>query len=104
MDQDGGPQQVVDIVEAPSNTNSNSKGKGDRVDSCYSKTATVLGILHILCGVITLFCGILIGLYNYGFFLVISGTLTSIFSFISGGLVIGGAQSIPVTIVSMAGR
>ena len=89
MDQDGGPQQVVDIVEA----SSNSKGKGDRVDSCYSKTATVLGILHILCGVITLYCGILIGLDNYGFFLVISGTLTSIFSFISGGLAIGGAQS-----------
>ena len=89
MDQCGGPQQVVDIVEA----SSNSKGKGDRVDSCYSKTATVLGILHILCGVITLFCGILIGLDNYGFFLVISGTLTSIFSFISGGLAIGGAQS-----------
>ena len=93
MDQCEGPQQVVDIVEAPSNTNSNSntKGKGDIVDSCYSKTATVLGILHILCGVITLFCGILIGLDNYGFFLVISGTLTSIFSFISGGLAIGGA-------------
>ena len=66
MDQSAEPQQVVDIVEAPSNTNSNSnsntKGKGDIVDSCYSKTATVLGILHILCGVITLFCGILLGL------------------------------------------
>ena len=58
MDQSGGSQQVVDIVEAASN----SRGKGDRVDSCYSKTATKLGILHIVCGVITFICGILIGL------------------------------------------
>ena len=62
MDQSGGPQQVVDIVEAPSNTNSNSntKGKGDRVDSCYSK----LGVLHIFSGVITFICGMLIGLLD----------------------------------------
>ena len=60
MDQSGGSQQVVDIVEAASN----SRGKGDRVDSCYSKTATKLGILHIFCGVITFICGMLIGLLD----------------------------------------
>ena len=60
MDQSGGSQQVVDIVEAASN----SRGKGDRVDSCYSKTATKLGILHIVCGVITFICGMLIGLLD----------------------------------------
>ena len=60
MDQPGGPQQVVDIDEVPSN----SKGKEDRVDSCYSKTATKLGILHIFCGVITFICGMLIGLLD----------------------------------------
>ena len=60
MDQCGGPQQVVDIVEVPSN----SKGKEDRVDSCYRKTATKLGILHIFCGVITFICGMLIGLLD----------------------------------------
>ena len=64
MDQSGGPQQVVDIVEAPSNSNSNSKEEGDRVDSCYSKTATKLGVLHIFCGVITFICGMLIGLLD----------------------------------------
>ena len=64
MDQCGGPQEVVDIVEAPPNTNSNSKGEGDRVDSCYSKTATKLGVLHIFCGVITFICGMLIGLLD----------------------------------------
>ena len=60
MDQSGGSQQVVDIVEAASN----SRGKGDRVDSCYSKTATKLGILHIVCGVITFICGMLNGLLD----------------------------------------
>lgn len=88
MDQRGEPQHVVDIVEVPSNT----KGKEDRVDSCFSKTATVLlGILNIFCGVITSFLCIFGGYYTTAFLTL--GFLTAISFFVSGGLAIGGAQS-----------
>ena len=41
------PNQAIHVVEAPNE-------KANLKDGCYTKAATVLGVLHIICGVISL--------------------------------------------------
>jgi len=79
------PNQAIHVVEAPNE-------KANLKDACYTKAATVLGVLHIICGVISLGAesAFLDSKYSIG---VGAGIWTAVFFFISGALSIGGAQS-----------
>jgi len=86
------PQQVAYVVQAPTTVRDNNEA----IKEAYSvKAATVLGVVHIICGIISFSCEIDVLVWaSRG----IPGTLgtgiwTSVFFFISGGLAIGGAQS-----------
>merc|ERR1712223_1158469 len=84
------PQQVV--VQAPTN----SRDDNAAIKEAYSvKAATVLGVVHIICGIIAFSCEIDVLVWpsrgppgTLG-----TGIWSSVFFFISGGLAIGGAQS-----------
>merc|ERR1712228_519203 len=79
------PHQVIYIVQA-------AKEKVNIKDAYNVKVATVLGIIHIIFGLISL--GIEItNLVVDGNGNVATGIWTSVFFFISGGLTIGGARS-----------
>ena len=81
------PNQAIHVVEAP-----NEKIK----DGCYTKAATVLGVLHIIFGVICLGAesAFLDSDYSKAIDMRIgTGIWTAVFFFISGALSIGGAQS-----------
>ena len=79
------PNQAIHVVEAPNE-------KANLKDGCYTKAATVLGVLHIICGVISL--GAESAFLDSNFSINIgTGIWTSVFFFISGALSIGGAQS-----------
>merc|ERR1712203_1066391 len=79
------PHQVIYIVQA-------AKEKVNIKDAYNVKAATVLGIIHIIFGLISL--GIEItNLVVVGNGNVATGIWTSVFFFISGGLAIGGARS-----------
>merc|ERR1711863_205481 len=79
------PHQVIYIVQA-------AKEKVNIKDTYNVKAATVLGIIHIIFGLISL--GIEItNLVVDGNGNVATGIWTSVFFFISGGLAIGGARS-----------
>merc|ERR1712141_626241 len=79
------PHQVIYIVQA-------AKEKVNIKDVYNVKVATVLGIIHIIFGLISL--GIeIINLVVDGNGNVATGIWTSVFFFISGGLAIGGARS-----------
>jgi len=90
MDQQSGtnapssPHQVIYIIQAP-------KEKVNIKDAYNIKAATALGVIHIICGLITLgsdIAGIVNGNMSFA-----TGIWTSVFFFISGGLAIGGARS-----------
>ena len=40
------PNQAIHVVEAPNE-------KANLKDGCYTKAATVLGVLHIICGAVS---------------------------------------------------
>ena len=85
------PQQVAYVVQAPTNV----RDANQAIKEAYSvKAATVLGVVHIICGIIAFSCEI--DLLVWATFLpgtLGTGIWTSVFFFISGGLAIGGAQS-----------
>ena len=89
----GPPQQVAYVVQAPTNARDDNQA----IKENYSvKAATVLGVVHIICGIIAFSCEIDALVWTRGG--VLPGTLgtgiwSSVFFFISGGLAIGGAQS-----------
>jgi len=76
--------QVIYIIEAP-------KEKVNIKDAYNVKAATVLGIIHIVCGFISL--GSDIAGWVNGNFYFCTGIWNSIFFFVCGGLAIGGARS-----------
>jgi len=78
------PQQVIYIIEAP-------KEKVNIKDAYNVKAANVLGIIHIVCGFISLGSDIA-GWVNGNFYFA-TGIWNSIFFFVCGGLAIGGARS-----------
>merc|ERR1711953_1360878 len=83
------PHQVIHIVEAP-NYKANIK------DAYNAKAATVLGVLHIICGVISLAAqsALLESSWTSTIFIFMpGGPVTILLFFISGGLAIGGARS-----------
>ena len=77
--------QVIYIVQAP-------KERLDLRDVYNVKAATVLGVVHIICGIIALSSDIVVMVDDSNFSLA-AGIWTSVFFFISGGLAIGGARS-----------
>ena len=78
------PHQVIYIVQA-------AKEKVNIKDAYNVKAATVLGIIHIIFGLISLGIEITnLVVYSDS---VATGIWTSVFFFISGGLAIGGARS-----------
>merc|ERR1712088_573654 len=78
------PHQVIYIVQA-------AKEKVNIKDVYNVKAATVLGIIHIIFGLISLGIEITnLVVYSDS---VATGIWTSVFFFISGGLAIGGARS-----------
>merc|ERR1712076_273945 len=78
------PHQVIYIVQA-------AKEKVNIKDTYNVKAATVLGIIHIIFGLISL--GIEITNLVVDNLSVATGIWTSVFFFFSGGLAIGGARS-----------
>ena len=78
------PHQVIYIIEAP-------KEKVNIKDAYNIKAATVLGVIHIICGLIAL--GADIGHMFNTPMTIGCGYWTPVFFFISGGLAIGGARS-----------
>merc|ERR1711872_616217 len=88
------PQQVAYAVQAPT---TNVRDDNQAIKENYSvKAATVLGVVHIMCGIIAFSCEIDVLVWTIG--RIPPGTLgtgiwSSVFFFISGGLAIGGAQS-----------
>ena len=78
------PQQVIYIIEAP-------KEKVNIKDAYNIKAATVLGVIHIVCGFISLGSDIA-GWVNGNFYFA-TGIWNSVFFFVCGGLAIGGARS-----------
>merc|ERR1712110_877436 len=78
------PHQVIYIVRA-------AKEKVNIKDAYNVKVATVLGIIHIIFGLISL--GIEITNLVVDNLSVATGIWTSVLFFISGGLAIGGAQN-----------
>jgi len=87
------PQQVAYVVQTPTNVRDNNEA----IKENYSvKAATVLGVVHIICGIVAFSCEI--DLFVWTTPRLPPGTLgtgiwSSVFFFISGGLAIGGAQS-----------
>merc|ERR1711971_1049521 len=79
------PHQVIYIIQAP-------KEKVDIKDAYNLKAATVLGVIHIVCGFIALGSDIA-GMVNGDVTAAATGIWTSVFFFVSGGLAIGGARS-----------
>jgi len=79
------PHQVIYIIQAP-------KEKVDIKDVYNVKAATVLGVIHIVCGFIALGSDIA-GLVNGDVTAAATGIWTSVLFFVSGGLAIGGARS-----------
>ena len=77
--------QVIYIVQAP-------KERLDLRDVYNVKAATVLGVVHIICGIIALSSDIVV-MVDDSNISVAAGIWTSVFFFISGGLAIGGARS-----------
>jgi len=77
--------QVIYIIQAP-------KEKVDIKDAYNLKAATVLGVIHIVCGFIALGSDIA-GMVNGDVTAAATGIWTSVFFFVSGGLAIGGARS-----------
>merc|ERR1711936_224870 len=78
------PHQVIYIAQA-------AKEKVNIKDAYNVKAATVLGIIHIIFGLISLafeITNLVVGNVS-----VATGIWTSVFFFISGGLAIGGARS-----------
>ena len=78
------PNQVVFIIQAP-------KEKMNLKDVYNIKAAKALGIIHIICGFITLVAEIG-SLMSGDYFTVGNGIWTSVIFFVSGGLAIGGAR------------
>ena len=78
------PHQVIYIIQAP-------KDKVNIRDAYNIKAATVLGVVHIVCGFTAL--GSDIGGMVNGDFSFATGIWTSVLFFVSGGLAIGGARS-----------
>ena len=78
------PHQVVYIIQAP-------KEKVNIKDAYNIKAATALGVIHIICGFISLGSDIAGMVDDY--MSLATGIWTSVFFFISGGLAIGGARS-----------
>jgi len=88
MTENGPPSQaqpqVIYIMQAP---------KGETLkDSYASRAATVLGVIHILCGISALLADIL-GIVFTEVIPISTGIWASVFFCISGGLAIGGARS-----------
>ena len=85
------PTRVVYVVQEP------RRGKVDKkaIKDAYNvKATTVLGIAHIICGIIAFSCEIDVVVSLSGpRFTVGAGIWSSVFFFISGGLAIGGAMS-----------
>ena len=85
------PQQVVYVVQDL------TRGKVDKnaIKDAYNvKATTVLGIAHIICGIIAFSCEIDLVVSLSGPRLTVgAGIWSSVFFFISGGLAIGGAMS-----------
>ena len=79
------PHKVIYIIQAP-------KEKVNIKDVYNIKAATVLGVIHIVCGFIALGSDIA-GMVNGDFATAATGTWTSVLFFVSGGLAIGGARS-----------
>jgi len=79
------PHQVIYIIQAP-------KEKVNIKDVYNVKAATVLGVIHIVCGFIALGSDIA-GLVNGDVTAAATGIWTSVLFFVSGGLAIGGARS-----------
>jgi len=79
------PHQVIYIIQAP-------KEKVNIKDVYNVKAATVLGVIHIVCGLIALGSDIA-GLVNGDVTAAATGIWTSVLFFVSGGLAIGGARS-----------
>ena len=72
------------------------KHQNDIKDAYDVKAATVLGFAHIICGVISGFCGINeidVVDHPYSVSTIGAGVWSSMFFFTSGGLAILGAQS-----------
>ena len=72
------------------------KHQNDIKDTYNVKAATVLGFAHIICGVISGFCGINeidVVVHQYSVSTIGAGVWSSMFFSISGGLAIEGAQS-----------
>lgn len=72
------------------------KHQNDIKDTYNVKAATVLGFAHIICGVISGFCGINeidVVNHEYSVSTIGAGVWSSMFFFTSGGLAIVGAQS-----------
>ena len=72
------------------------KHQNDIKDTYNVKAATVLGFAHIICGVISGFCGINeidVVNHEYSVSTIGAGVWSSMFFFASGGLAIVGAQS-----------
>jgi len=79
------PHQVIYIIEAP-------KEKVNIKDAYNVKAATVLGLIHIICGFIALGSDIA-NIVNGDVAAAATGIWTSVLFFVSGGLAIGGARS-----------
>jgi len=79
------PHQVIYIIQAP-------KEKVDIKEAYNLKVATVLGVIHIVCGFIALGSDIA-GMVNGDVTAAATGIWTSVFFFVSGGLAICGARS-----------
>merc|ERR1711981_61356 len=79
---------IVIVVEKTSNKKSIKK-------SYKSKAAIVIGIIHIICGVVAFFANV--GLFftqaSFGFGGIATGIWSSVFFFISGGLSIGSGRN-----------
>lgn len=91
QNQPSAPEQVVYVVQEP------RRGKVDKKaikDAYNAKATTVLGIAHIICGIIAFSCEIDLVVSLSGPRLTVgAGIWSSVFFFISGGLAIGGALS-----------
>ena len=78
------PHQVIYIIQAP-------KEKVDIKDAYNVKAATVLGVIHIVCGFVAL--GSDIAALVEGKAAIVTGIWTSVIFFVTGGLAIGGARN-----------
>ena len=82
-------RQDVYLTQAP-----NEEGNKDLKDAYNLKAARILGVVHIMCGLIAFSSEIsMIENRNPCFISIGTGIWTSVFFFVSGGLAIRGAQS-----------